>query len=372
MIDVKEINSRADIKRFIQFPIDMYRDVEQYIPPLFGDEVDDFLKDKNPAFEYCEAKCFLAYRDGEIVGRIGAIFSKKANQKWGYRRMRFTQVDFIDDFEVSSALFAAVEGYAREMGCVELHGPLGFCDLDREGMLVEGFGERGLFYTYYNHPYYVEHMERLGFVKDADWLEYKIEVPDSLDKIDRIAQLVLRRYDLHVPKIRNRLGFFKYKDAIFELLNDAYAKLYGVVPLTDAQIKKYTAKFLPLLDPRFTCFVLNEQEELVAFGITAPSFAQALKRSGGRFLPLGVFRILRAMRHNDALDMFLIAVRPDMQGDGINAVLMSHIYKSAKRMGMNVAETGPMLEANDRVRNQWRLLNPVQHKRRRCFIKRVE
>ncbi|MEG1772383.1 MAG: hypothetical protein RRY79_03325 [Clostridia bacterium] len=371
MVIIEEVKGKSALKKFMNFPNELYRDCEYYIPPLFAEEVEDWTE-KNPAYSYCETKCFLAYKDGRIVGRIGAILSNKANEKWGYKRMRFSEVDFIDDYEVSKALFDAVEDYARKTECIELHGPLGFCDLDREGMLIKGFEERGQFFTYYNHPYYIDHLTKLGFVKDVDWVEYKITLPESCERIERLAAAVMKRYKLHLVDMKTRLDVFKYKDDLFKLLNDAYAHLYGVVPLNPAQIKKYTNKFIPLLDPRFTCIVLNENEELVAFGITEPSIALAIKKSNGRLLPFGLFRILKATHKNDLLDMFLVAVRPDMQGDGVNAILINYVMQSALKMNIKFAETGPMMESNEQVQAQWKFFEHVNHKTRRCFIKRVD
>lgn len=374
MVAIKQVESRAELRRFVDFPNQLYAGNPYFVPATYGDDLSDWNPDKNPAFSYCEAKCFLALRDGNVVGRIGAIFSRRANEKWGASRMRFSQVDFIDDPEVSAALFNAVENFAREKGCEEVHGPLGFSDLDREGMLVEGFDQRGLFFTYYNAPYYNEHLERLGYRKDTDWVEYRIRLSQDSEVVQRIrgiAQWALSAHKLHVAKVRTHLGVYPYIKQVFELVNIAYAHLYGVVELDDAQIKRYVAKFLPLIKMDYVCFVMDETERMVAFGVCAPSLEKAFQATRGRLLPTGVFRILWAMGHNDTLDMFLIAVRPEYQGQGVNAIVMDKLLQSALRNGIQYAETGPMLEWNEKVRAQWRYFETEQHKRRRCYIKKL-
>ncbi len=372
MVEIKEVKKRSDLRKFVEFPNKLYKDNPYYIPPMVQDEMEDWDEKKNPAFEYCKAKCFLAYRDGKIVGRIGAIMSEKANQKWGYKRMRFSCVDFINDDEVVDALFDTVENYARELGCVEVHGPLGFCDLDREGMLIKGFDRTSMFITYYNHPYYIDQLTRRGYVKDVDWIEYLVKVPDEAnERIEKLANIVARRNKVHIVKLKKRKDVKPYVERVFDLLNDAYKHLYGVVPLTERQVKKYVNKFLPIVDMKYVCILENEQSEVVGFGITAPSIAKALKKSNGRLFPFGAFRVLRALKKNDTLDMFLVAVRPDMQGTGINAILINEVLKSAIANGIKVAETGPELEVNEKVVSQWKFFETEQHKSRRCFIKKL-
>ena len=375
-VEIREVTSKAALRRFVNFPNVLYKDVEQFVPAFYADDLDDWNPKKNPAFSYCEAKCFLACRDGKIVGRIGAILSHKANETWNTKRMRFSQVDFIDDREVSAALFAAVEDWARAKGMTQVHGPLGFCDLDREGMLVEGFDCRSMFITYYNHPYYLEHLMALGYVKDTDWVENLITLPardsETAQKLTRLSEWVLRRKKLHKAPIENRSQVtVKHIEQVFQLVNKAYAPLYGVVELTEEQIKKYARKFLPLVDPRLLCLVMDEQENLVAFGVCVPSMAEALKRCRGRLFPTGWIGVLKSMRANDTLDMLLIAVDPDLQGSGINAVVMDHILEGAAKIGMVYAETGPTLETNDKVQSQWKFFEHRQHKRRRCFVKNL-
>lgn len=372
MVEIREVRTRSELKKFVDYPNVLYRDVPQFVPAMYGDDLGDWNPKKNPAFEYCDAKCWLAWRDGKIVGRIGAILSRRANEKWHMNRMRFTQVDFIDDFEVSAALFKAVEDFAREKGCTEVHGPLGFTDLDREGMLVEGFDRRGMFITYYNHPYYLTHLERLGYAKDVDWVEMLIDVPYDeriVARMDKLAERVMKSNRLHVAELKSRKDYKPWVEKVFQLVNTAYAGLYGTVPLDERQIKRYADKFVPLINPDLACFVADEHENLAAFGVSAPSMAAAMQKSRGRLFPLGFIGVLKALKVNDTLDLFLIAVTPEYQNKAVNAILMNHVLKGCHKMGITHAETGPQLETNHKVQSQWNFFKTEQHKRRRCFIK---
>lgn len=318
--------------------------------------------------------CFLALRDGRIVGRVGAILNHKANEKWQTNRMRFSQLDFVDDPEVSAALMGAVENFAREKGCDEIHGPLGFTDLDREGLLIEGFDRKSMFITYYNHPYYKVHLEKLGYGKDVDWVEYLLPVPQderTIDRLQRLSERVASHNRLHIAEIRRRKDYGPYVEKFFRLWNTCYAPLYGTTPLTDAQIRRYVKKFVPLVNPDLACFVMDEEENLVAFGVSAPSIANALKKSNGKMLPFGFARLLYALKKNDTLDLFLIAVRPDYQNRAVNAILLNHVLKGCLKMGITHAETGPQLETNHKILSQWNTFQPELHKRRRCFIKQL-
>ena len=374
MVSIVEVTTKAQLRRFVDYPNQLYRGVPQFVPATYGDDLSDWDRQKNPAFSYCDARCWLAERDGEIVGRIGAIRSRKANEKWGTNRMRFTQVDFIDDPEVSAALFAAVEDWARELGCTAVHGPLGFTDMDREGMLVEGFDRRSCFFTYYNHPYYIDHMAALGYVKDVDWIEELITVPTdekTIQRWEKLSDFVLKRNHLHIVEPKSRLAYLPRLKPFFDLVNVAYAPLYGTVDLTDEQIKKYASKFAPLINPHTTCFVMDKNDRMVAFGVGAPSLATAMQKHRGRLFPTGWVDVLKSFRKNDTIDLLLIAVHPDYQSRGVNAVILSKAMKGCLKMGIKQAETGPMLEMNQKVQTQWQDFPLEQHKRRRCFIKEL-
>ncbi len=373
MLTVKEVQTKREDKLFVTFPDCLYRDNPNYVPGFKSDDYSDWDEKKNPAFSYCEVKRFLAWRDGEVVGRIAAILSHRSNEKWGTARMRFSSVDFIDDCEVSAALFSAVEEFAREKGCTEVHGPLGFTDLDREGMLVEGFDKKSLHFTYYNAPYYREHLEALGYGKDVDWVELFLERPAKdgreMQTLAKLSARAERKYGFRVAPIKNNRGFKPYIESAFALANIAYAELYGTVLLDEVQIKRYAKKFVPLVDPDFACIVLNEENEVVAFGATAPNLSDAFRKTKGKLFPFGWARTLHALRHPKVIDLLLIAVRPEYQGTGVNAMIIHHIFKNAWRRGVVAAETGPQLEENSNVLSQWKMFPHIQHKRRRCFIK---
>ena len=374
MVSIVEVTTKAQLRRFVEYPIELYKDVPQYIPGTYDDDLQDWDRKKNPAFEYCQARCWLAMRDGEIVGRIGAILSRKANEKWHTNRLRFTQVDFIDDPEVSAALFGVVEDWARELGCTAVHGPLGFTDMDREGMLVEGFDRRSCFFTYYNYPYYIDHMTALGYVKDVDWIEELITVPTDekiIQRWEKLSDFVLKRNHLHIVEPKNRLAYLPLLKPFFDLVNVAYAPLYGTVDLTEQQIRKYSAKFAPLINPNTTCFVMDKNDRMIAFGVGAPSLAAAMQKHRGRLFPTGWIDVLKAFRKNDTVDLLLIAVHPDYQARGVNAIILSKTMKGCLKMGIKEAETGPMLELNEKVQSQWKDFQTEQHKRRRCFVKEL-
>lgn len=376
MIKIKEVKTKREKEVFIDFPNRFYRNEPNFVPAFFNDDMQDWDKN-NPAMEYCEYKMFLAYKDGQVVGRVGAILSHKANEKWKTNRMRFSQLDFIDDYEVSKALMSAVENWAIQKGCNEIHGPLGFCDMDREGLLIEGFDKRSMFITYYNYPYYAEHLKKLGYVKDTDWIEHLLPVGDGSenDKIyqhlKKISDAMLKKTGFHKVEIRNRKEIKPYIKQVFELVNIAYSPLYGTVELNEKQIEKYTNKFLPLIDPDFCCLLVNDDDELMGFGVGAPSMAEAMKKCRGHIFPLGWINILKSLKKNDTLDLFLIAVRPELQKTGVNGIIMEHVYSGCVKHGIKFAETGPQLETNTKVYHQWKMFNVKPHKRRRCFIKKL-
>lgn len=370
MVTIKIAASEKDLVKFMEFPLELYRDCPYYVPDILKSQVEDMQRDKNPAFAYCDARCFLAYRDGKIVGRIAGILNTLANQKFGKDYLRFSHVDFIDDDEVVDALFDALEGWAREKGCTAVHGPLGFSDMDREGMLVEGFDRMSLFYTYYNYPYYKEQMERRGYGKQVDWVELRLKTPDRLDEhIAKLSSYIMKRKQLHVVNLGD-LPIKTLMRDVFALWNETYNVLFGVVPMTDRQMEKYTSEFLPMVNARTTSFVYNSKNEMIAFGIACPALDYAMRKIKGRTLPFGWVSLIKALKgKNDTLDLLLIAVHPDYQGMGVNAVILNEFQNKALRYGFKFAETGPMLEMNTNIISQWGRYESEQHKRRRCFVK---
>lgn len=372
MIKIYEVDTTKKLKKFIDFPHKLYSGSKYWVPPLTFDELNTLRKDKNPAFSHCEASLFLAKKDGKIAGRIAGIINNKYNSETDKKYARFGWVDFIDDHEVSKALFEAVENWASSRGIEAIHGPLGFCDLDKEGMLVEGFEEPSMFITIYNYPYYMQHIEKLGYVKDTDWMEFEITVPKSIpDKINKLNQLIVKKLNLKIIRAKNKKTFIPYVPAIFKLLNQEYKNLYGFVPLTDEQVKTYTKQYFGFINPDYVRVILNEKDELVAFGIAIPSLAKASKKTGGRLFPFGFLEFLKALRKNDRLELLLVAVRGDYHGKGVNVLLLNDINITGIKNGLKFAETGPELETNKDVQSLWKYYEARQHKRRRCYIKHL-
>ncbi|HKL98441.1 MAG TPA: hypothetical protein VJZ06_00880 [Mobilitalea sp.] len=371
MVEIREVRTKKEHRIFASFQADMYKSVPQAIPDIVSDEMNNFNPKRNPAYEYCSVKQFIAYQKGRPVGRIAGIISNAANAKWDTRRIRFSRVDFIDDIEVSSALFGAVQAWGRSEGLSEIHGPIGFCDMDQEGMLVEGFDLEGMFLTIYNHPYYVRHLEELGFVKDVDWVEYRIKMPtDENKKLDTLSQAVLRKHKISLVEPKTRSEIKPYIPKVFDVLNIAYSNLYGTVLLSDAQVDKYVNQFILLVNAVYVKLLENEKKELIGFGLAMPSLNEAVKKSNGRLFPFGWFRVLRApYAKATVLDLYLIAVVPEMRNKGLTAVILNSMTSTARKNGILFAETGPELEENSQVQSLWKHYEAEQHKRRRCWIK---
>jgi ribosomal protein S18 acetylase RimI-like enzyme len=337
------------------------------------DEKRTLRSDKNPAFADCKAKYWLAYRDGKIVGRIAGIINQKYIEKWGNKYARFGWIDFIDDSEVSRALFGAVESWAMNKGMKGIHGPLGFTDLDKEGLLVEGFEEPGTMLMLYNYDYYRRHIEDLGYTKDAEWVEYQIRTPDEIpEKVIRVGNLALKRGGFRLVRARKPKDLKRYAREIFEILNTEYADLYATVPLSAEQIDAYIKQYFSFIDPRFNKVILDKQERVAAFGIALPSLTRALQKSRGRIFPFGFLYILNAMKNTRALDLGLVAVRNEYRKLGLPAILMTEITKSAIDAGIKSAESSGELEDNDQVQAFWRHYNARIHKRRRAYFKALQ
>ena len=365
---------KSELRKYVQFGIDLYAGNDCFVPPLVFDEINTFMPDKNPAFEYCRSQSFMAYRDGVPVGRITAIVNTAANKKFGKKDVRFGWVDFIDDKDVVNALFKAVEVWGRRQGMTRIVGPMGFSDMDPEGMLIEGFNEMGTMATIYNYAYYKDHMERLGFKKEADWVEYRMTVPDKVpDKYMRVADIVRRRFELETPVYTSRKKLKEdYGLAIFHLINEAYANLYGFVELTPKQIDYYVNMYLDLLRLEDVCVITDKNKELVGFGISIPSLSKALRACDGKLFPTGWYHLLKAIRgHSDVVDLMLVAIKPEYQGKGVNALLFSKLLPNYIANGYKFAESNVELEGNENVQKQWEYFERRQHRRRRAWGKNI-
>lgn len=366
---VREVVNRRDLRRFILFPFRLYRGNTCWVPPLLLDEWNTLSSRKNPAYRHCRVRLLLAEKDGKPAGRVAAIINEKYIQKWGNKYCRFGWLDFVDDPEVSAALLGAVEGWARENGLEAVHGPMGFTDLDREGMLIEGFAERGTYSTYYNHPYYPRHLEALGYTKDVDWVEFHLKAPAEVPpRVVRVQELVLQRSGLRIvePRLKTMLG---YVHKIFDLVNEAYTELYGVVELTPEQVDMYVKQFFSFLNPDYAKIVVDAEDRVVAFGLAIPSLSRALQLCRGRLFPFGWLLLLWALKHPREIDMLLVAVKPEYQARGLTAILMTEITRNCLAQGVQGAETNPELESNTQVQALWKHYDARQHKRRRCFLK---
>lgn len=372
-ITIKKVTSRKELKTFIRFNYELYKNNPYSVPDLLGDMLNTYDRNKNAAFEFCEADYFLAYKDGRLVGRVAAIINHRANERWKVKNVRFGWIDFIDDEEVSAALLQTVENWGRERGMEAMQGPLGFTDMDAEGMLVEGFDQLSTMATIYNYPYYSKHMERYGMEKDVDWVEYRIKVPtDEPDKHKRISALVQKKFGLQIKKYKSSKKIAReYGQKIFELINEAYAPLYGYSPLSEGQIRQYVKMYLPILDLDMVTLVTDAEGELVAVGISMPSLSEALQKAKGKFFPFGWFHLLKALfwKHPDTLDLLLVAVKPEYRNKGVNGLLFSDLIKVYNQKGYVWAESNPELEMNEAVQRQWDYFEHTQHKRRRAYKK---
>lgn len=375
MIEIKQITpTKANLKKFTQFQIGLYADNPYYVPPLVTDDVRTLNPADNPAFDFCEAAYFMAYRDGKPVGRIAGIINHQVNTDNNRRKARFGFVDFIDDPEVSAALFKAVEDWARGRGMKHLIGPLGFTDLDHEGMLVEGFEELGTMATIYNYPYYPKHIERLGFRKESDWVEFVMDVPDAIpEKYSRIAEIVRRKFKLRNLHYTSRKRIKdEYGRALFHLINEAYDGLYEYSHLSERQIDYYISLYLGLLNLDLVSLVVDENDQLVGVGISMPSMSRALQKSRGKMLPLGWWHLLKGLKgKNDRVDLMLVAVKPEYQNKGVNALLFTDLIPKYIANGYKWAESNPEMETNSKVQGQWEYFTNRQHRRRRSYTKHL-
>lgn len=371
-VEIKKVSNKAELKKFIRFNYEFYKDNPYSVPDLYDDMLNTFSPQKNAAFEFCEADYFLAMRDGKIVGRVAAIINHRANETWNKKVVRFGWIDFVDDLDVSRALIDTVKQWGRERGMNEIEGPLGFTDMDAEGMLIDGFNQLSTIATIYNYPYYPEHMNLLGLERSADWVEMKVYIPDAIpEKHKRISAIIAQKYKLHIRKITSRKEIKETGIAhdIFRLINKAYTPLFNYSQMTERQIDQYVNMYVPVLDLRMVSIVENEQNEIVAVGISMASLSEALQKAKGKLLPFGWFHLLKALKWKrpKMLDLLLVAVRPDYQGKGVNALLFTDLIPVYQELGFEYAETNPELEMNDKVQNQWQYFKTEQHKRRRCF-----
>ena len=378
-VQIKRVETKKDLKAFIECHYDLYEGNQYDAPNLYSDEFNTLSKDKNAAFDFCEAEYFLALKEGKVVGRVAAIINNKANEKWDKQDVRFGWVDFIDDIEVSKALLKAVEDYGREKGMTSVVGPLGFTDMDPEGMLTWGFDQLGTMATIYNYDYYPKHMEKLGgWEKDNDYVEYRLDVPETApEKYTKIAEMVEKRYNLHVRKLTKKEIFEGgYGKKLFDLINVTYANLYGFSELTDRQIDQYVKMYFPLADLDLITVIEdgNKDNQLVGLAITIPSLTRALQKCHrGRLFPFGWWHLLRAIKFHktEVVDLLLIGVLPEYRSKGANSLVFADLIPRYVKYGFKWGETHVEMETNESVQSQWGPLDPIMHKKRRCYRKAI-
>lgn len=368
MITVKQITSISDKKKFIQFQHDMYKDNPYYVPPIFKEELDIFNPDKNQVFKNADCWLFLAYRENKIVGRVAAIINYVEIKEQLKAKMRFGWLDMIDDIAVTKALLAEVEKIGLEKELEYMEGPVGFSNMDKAGLLIEGFNEMNTMITWYNHPYYKIHLETLGFKKAAEWVEFKFTPPNPIpDKIDKFARIIGERYKLTNLKFKTSKEIVPFVDDMFDLLNKTYSSLVTFVPIQQYQIDLYKEKYLPYINPDFIELVIDEHKKLIGFAITMPSFSEALKKANGRLFPFGFIHLLRAKNKNNKAAFYLIGIDPEYQGKGVTAMMFRNVILNFITYGVTQCETNPELEDNLAVQASWKNYDPTLHKRRRTY-----
>lgn len=375
-VNVVKVNGRAQMNDFLSVTRHIYQDSKQYVPDLRKDVRELFDPKKNPGLEFSDIQPFVAYQEEKPVGRIVGIVNRKANRQWHTRNVRFSMIEFVDDEAVSAALLKAVEDWGRTHGMEKIHGPLGITDFDKEGMLVEDFHLTGSMNTIYNPAYYPHHLEALGFEKEVDWVQIRINIPTEVPaKYARVAQYVREQMGLRVIKMTNKdLLERGYGKKAFELLNTAYQPIFGFAALSEKQITQYLKKYLKVIDMQLVPIIINQQDEVVGIAVSMGSLSIAMQKANGRLLPFGWYHLLKSLKwkHEDNAEMLLIAVRPDLQGMGVNTLFFEDLIPIYNRYGFKWAETGPQLEYNSHELTQWKPLNPQLVKRRRCYKKSLE
>lgn len=372
MLEIREVKTKKEQRAFLNFPLKMYKDNPCFVPPLYMDEKKIF-NDDYVYLDTCEAVYFNAYRDGKQVGRISGILQKASNELRNEKRVRFTRFDAVNDPEVAKGLFAAVEKWALDRGMDTVCGPLGFSDLEREGLLIEGFDQLSTFEEQYNADYYQRLIEECGYEKEVDWLESKIMLPESDDgTLEKMTDFIMKRYDLHFGQSKNTRDFLKkYADQFFELLDSAYADIYGTVPFTDGMKKMMMDNFKLIIDTKHVAVILDQDEQVVCLGICFPSIARAVQKSGGHITPAALVKLLRAIKHPKIIDLGLVAVRRDYLNRGIATAISAELMKMLREDGVEYAETNLNLEDNSAILNMWKRFKTEQHKRRRSFVKKL-
>ncbi|MGM9873833.1 MAG: hypothetical protein ACI31G_02790 [Bacilli bacterium] len=377
MIEVKAVKSKKEIRQFIDFPLKLYKNNKYFVPCLYSDELAIFKKDYLYN-DQADHQAFIALKDGKVVGRIMAILQKASNEKWKQKRVRFNRFDCIDDEEVSKALLLKVEQYAKERGMNEVVGPLGFSDLEREGLLIEGFDYLSTFEEQYNYPYYQRLIESCGYEKEIDWVERRLfktkeDTRNIGPRLEKISQIVMKKNKLHFAEAKNINEFLKkYKDDFFDLCEKTYENLYMTVPFSEKIKKSLISSFKLIINKKYVSLILNEKNEPVCFGLCFPEMGRFIQKSNGKLTPITLIKLLRGIRHPKVLDLGLIGVDPRYVNSGIASVLINFTYKYLNEdPNIEYLETNLNLENNYHIISLWSNFENIQHKRRRSFIKKI-
>jgi len=370
MIQIKKVTTKSELKAFVRFPHQLYKGNKYWVPPLDMSELSALNRDENPAFEHCIAEYWLAYKNGETAGRIAGIINHKANEKWG-KKVRFGWVDFIEDVEVAKALLHTVEAWGREHGMESIQGPLGFNDMDKEGMLVEGFDKLPTIANIYNYPYYPAFMEEIGYQPDADWLQFKFNASQPIpERMERVNRMITEKYKLKILMSGKKKDLMKYADSLFRTLNVAFSNLYGYSTLTDGEVKNIIKNYLSFIDPKFVCLVIDEHDEVIGFGISMPSLSRAFQKAKGKLFPFGFIHILKALKRTDEVDLYLTGVHPDWQNKGIHSLFFVEMNKAYIQHNVKTAVSNQQLETNTAAISLWNSYESELYLRRRCYAKK--
>lgn len=371
-VNIKQVSEKSDYKKFVNFPFDLYKHDPFWVPPLKDDELKAIDPKHNPAFNYNKAQFWIAERDGKVVGRVGAIISPASNEKNNEALCRFTRLEFIDDKEVSKALIDTVINYARGAGMEGIHGPLGFTNLDHQGMLIEGFDKLPSIASEYHKAYYKEHMEALGFDKEMDWVEFRIKIYKEIpEKALKLNELIKKRYDLNVIHFTSTKELKPYGYKAFHLLNNAFSDLFSFVKMPDDLLEFYINKYIEVLNPKFVKIIEDKDQNVIGFIISLPSLSEAMQKAKGSLMPFGWSYIMKALKKPKVVDLMLTAIHPDWQAQGVSAILITELQKVMIEHGVEFVETTGMIETNDKAINHWKNYEHEQHKRKRCFIKKI-
>jgi len=371
-IEIKEITNKRGIKQFVNFQFSLYKDEKMWVPPMKMDEIKSLMHDKNPAFEFTDTKFWLAYKDGKIAGRIGVLINHAEIEKLGQQIARFTRFECVNDFEVSKALLETAENWAKSKGMTVIHGPLGFANLDHQAILIEGHEYLPSVASEWHMPYYLEHLEKMNYVKEMDWVEFRLTIPEVIpEKVVKIAEVVKQRMGVRIQTFKTNKELLPYATDIFKVLNVAFGDLFGFVPLNDKMIAFYVDKYMPILSPRFIKLMIDKEGKIIGFIIGLPSLSQAMQKAKGKILPFGWWHIMQAYKKLDTVDLLLTGLDPNLQGMGYAALLMTEMLKTCQDNGAKWSETTGMIETNHRAIQNWKSYEHIQHKRKRCFIKQL-